>query len=159
MAQADTVATLASGDVGLATSLTLMNFHPHRVAKDNPRGGTETLKLELGRPLLRVASSTGSRLTKPDKLWTKVSHAEHEPTAEYLRWELVAQAVKVFWLSVALKLRDRLEAWRRARTQHFYCTGTPENPENIHWGTKSFWTIFSFYPIFPPFFCSRVLGL
>eukprot|EP00971_Amphidinium_carterae_P211306 4192761-Amphidinium_carterae.1 len=34
------------------------------------------------------------------------AHAEHEPTVEYLRWELVAQAVRVLCLLVAPKLRD-----------------------------------------------------
>eukprot|EP00971_Amphidinium_carterae_P000450 9356-Amphidinium_carterae.2 len=32
------------------------------------------------------------------------AHAEHEPTAEYLRWELVAQVVRVCWRLVAPKL-------------------------------------------------------
>eukprot|EP00971_Amphidinium_carterae_P150979 2994151-Amphidinium_carterae.2 len=43
------------------------------------------------------------------------AHALHEPTAEYLRWELVAQAVRVIWLLVAPKLRDRPESWLHAR--------------------------------------------
>eukprot|EP00971_Amphidinium_carterae_P262524 5207442-Amphidinium_carterae.1 len=43
------------------------------------------------------------------------AHAEHEPTAEYLRWGTVAQAVRVFWLLVGQKLRDRPKAWLRAR--------------------------------------------
>eukprot|EP00971_Amphidinium_carterae_P308424 6129100-Amphidinium_carterae.1 len=41
------------------------------------------------------------------------AHAPHEPIAEYLRWKLAAQAVRVFWLSVAPKLRNRPEAWPR----------------------------------------------
>eukprot|EP00971_Amphidinium_carterae_P029605 582314-Amphidinium_carterae.2 len=44
-----------------------------------------------------------------------VAHAEHEPTAEYLRWEVLAQAVRTFWLMVGPKLRDRPEAWPRVR--------------------------------------------
>eukprot|EP00971_Amphidinium_carterae_P265264 5261970-Amphidinium_carterae.1 len=43
------------------------------------------------------------------------AHAAHEPTAEYLRWETVAKAVRNFWLLVAPKLRDRPEAWPRVR--------------------------------------------
>eukprot|EP00971_Amphidinium_carterae_P337216 6473929-Amphidinium_carterae.2 len=88
-------------------------------------------------PFLWLASSTRSKHTKPDKQYTKVgsithedfqgnqeadvvanlgaaAHAPHETTAEYLRWELVAQAVRVFWLLVAPKLRERPEAWLRA---------------------------------------------
>eukprot|EP00971_Amphidinium_carterae_P018559 366203-Amphidinium_carterae.1 len=43
------------------------------------------------------------------------AHAVHEPTAEYLRWELVAKAVRHFWLMVGPKLRERPEAWPRMR--------------------------------------------
>eukprot|EP00971_Amphidinium_carterae_P060928 1205981-Amphidinium_carterae.1 len=43
------------------------------------------------------------------------AHETHEPTAEYLRWEVVAQGVRLFWLLVGPKLRDRPEAWSRAR--------------------------------------------
>eukprot|EP00971_Amphidinium_carterae_P224224 4448659-Amphidinium_carterae.1 len=43
------------------------------------------------------------------------AHAPHEPAAEYLRWALVAQAVRAFWPLVAPKLRDRPEAWPPAR--------------------------------------------
>eukprot|EP00971_Amphidinium_carterae_P014483 286164-Amphidinium_carterae.1 len=88
-------------------------------------------------PSLRLASSTGLRRTKLDKRLTKGgsfsktsnatrkadevanlgagAHAAHEPTVEYLHWELVAQAVRVFWLMVGPKRRDRPEAWPRAR--------------------------------------------
>eukprot|EP00971_Amphidinium_carterae_P207398 4114872-Amphidinium_carterae.1 len=38
-------------------------------------------------------------------------HADHEPSAEYLRWEVAAQAVRLFWLLAGPKLRDRPEAW------------------------------------------------
>eukprot|EP00971_Amphidinium_carterae_P199830 3966460-Amphidinium_carterae.1 len=44
------------------------------------------------------------------------AHATHEPTAEYLRWELVAQAVRHFWLMVGPKLRERPEAWVQSAT-------------------------------------------
>eukprot|EP00971_Amphidinium_carterae_P062537 1237872-Amphidinium_carterae.1 len=37
------------------------------------------------------------------------AHVVHEPTAEYLRWEVVAQAVRNFWLMVAPKLGSRPE--------------------------------------------------
>eukprot|EP00971_Amphidinium_carterae_P087879 1739053-Amphidinium_carterae.1 len=43
------------------------------------------------------------------------AHAVHEPSAEHLRWEVVAQAVRNFWLMVGPKLRDRPEAWPRVR--------------------------------------------
>eukprot|EP00971_Amphidinium_carterae_P299975 5959480-Amphidinium_carterae.2 len=43
------------------------------------------------------------------------AHAAHEPNAEYLRWETVAQAVRNFWLLVGSKLKDRAEAWPRVR--------------------------------------------
>eukprot|EP00971_Amphidinium_carterae_P090959 1800283-Amphidinium_carterae.1 len=42
-------------------------------------------------------------------------HAEHEPSAEYLRWEIVAKPVRNFWLLVGPKLRERPEAWPRVR--------------------------------------------
>eukprot|EP00971_Amphidinium_carterae_P026157 515809-Amphidinium_carterae.1 len=42
-------------------------------------------------------------------------HAPHEPTAEYLRWEMVAKAVRNFWILVGPKLRERPEAWPRVR--------------------------------------------
>eukprot|EP00971_Amphidinium_carterae_P209936 4164329-Amphidinium_carterae.1 len=41
------------------------------------------------------------------------AHAPHEPTAEYLRWEIVAKAVRDFWILVGPKLRERPEAWPR----------------------------------------------
>eukprot|EP00971_Amphidinium_carterae_P042433 834185-Amphidinium_carterae.1 len=41
--------------------------------------------------------------------------AAHEPSAEYLRWEMVAKAVRNFWLLVGPKLRECPEAWPRVR--------------------------------------------
>eukprot|EP00971_Amphidinium_carterae_P191227 3794854-Amphidinium_carterae.1 len=75
---------VTSGDVGLATSLTLVNepgfhFQGNRAADEVANLGA-------------------------------AAHAELEPTAEYLRWE----AVRVFWLLVGPKLRDRPEAWPHA---------------------------------------------
>eukprot|EP00971_Amphidinium_carterae_P337008 6473633-Amphidinium_carterae.1 len=92
---------------------------PYNVAKSSPREGIETSKCELGMPFIRLASSTGSKPTKPAKRWTKdgsplktskvtrklmwwrqvanlgvAAHEAHEPTTEYLRWEVVAQAVR-----------------------------------------------------------------
>eukprot|EP00971_Amphidinium_carterae_P027167 535336-Amphidinium_carterae.2 len=43
------------------------------------------------------------------------AHAAHEPTAEYLHWAVVAQAVWNFWFLVGPKLRERPEAWPRVR--------------------------------------------
>eukprot|EP00971_Amphidinium_carterae_P115973 2297372-Amphidinium_carterae.1 len=43
------------------------------------------------------------------------AHAQHEPTAEHLRWEAVAKAVRDFWILVGPKLRDRPEAWPRIK--------------------------------------------
>eukprot|EP00971_Amphidinium_carterae_P320844 6377770-Amphidinium_carterae.1 len=43
------------------------------------------------------------------------AHALHEPTAEYLRWEIAAKAVRNFWILVGPKLRERPEAWPRVK--------------------------------------------
>eukprot|EP00971_Amphidinium_carterae_P054558 1074920-Amphidinium_carterae.1 len=89
----------------------------------------ETLRRGLGEPFPRRASSIVSqavdegRITLADfqgnqeadevaKLGA-AAHAPHEPSAEYFRWEVVAQAVRNFWLLVGPKLRDRPEAWPR----------------------------------------------
>eukprot|EP00971_Amphidinium_carterae_P237734 4719659-Amphidinium_carterae.1 len=45
------------------------------------------------------------------------AHALHEPTAEYLRWEIAANAVRNFWILVGPKLRERPEAWPRVHHQ------------------------------------------
>eukprot|EP00971_Amphidinium_carterae_P271336 5384403-Amphidinium_carterae.1 len=43
------------------------------------------------------------------------AHAQHEPTDEYIRWEVVAKTVRDFWLLVGPKLRERPEAWPRIK--------------------------------------------
>eukprot|EP00971_Amphidinium_carterae_P123304 2441555-Amphidinium_carterae.1 len=42
-------------------------------------------------------------------------HEVHEPSAVYLFWEQVAQAVRHVWLLVGHKLRERPEAWSHVR--------------------------------------------
>eukprot|EP00971_Amphidinium_carterae_P314231 6246117-Amphidinium_carterae.1 len=37
-------------------------------------------------------------------------HVPHEPTADWVHWELVAKSVRHFWLMVGPKLRERPEA-------------------------------------------------
>eukprot|EP00971_Amphidinium_carterae_P154058 3055171-Amphidinium_carterae.1 len=41
-------------------------------------------------------------------------HAPHEPSADYLFWEVVSKAVRHVWLLLGPKLGKRLEAWPRA---------------------------------------------
>eukprot|EP00971_Amphidinium_carterae_P200340 3975736-Amphidinium_carterae.1 len=39
----------------------------------------------------------------------------HEPSADWLHWELVAKAVRHIWLQAGPKRRERPEAWPRVR--------------------------------------------
>eukprot|EP00971_Amphidinium_carterae_P216681 4301513-Amphidinium_carterae.1 len=64
--------------------------------------------------VLKPTSSNGSLTQSPPNPSSWVAaHALHEPTAEYLRWEIVAKAVRNFWFMVGPKLRERPEAWPR----------------------------------------------
>eukprot|EP00971_Amphidinium_carterae_P033904 667426-Amphidinium_carterae.1 len=95
-----------------------------------PKGRHRDLEVRAGNgetPFLRIASLIGVKLTltspvvlsmkEADEVANLVAaaHSEHEPSEKYLRWTVVAQAVRLFWLLVGPKLRERPEAWPRAR--------------------------------------------
>eukprot|EP00971_Amphidinium_carterae_P054951 1082956-Amphidinium_carterae.4 len=47
-------------------------------------------------------------------------HVPHEPSADYLLWEVVAKAVKLVWLLAGPKLHAGPEAWPRVRLHQMW---------------------------------------
>eukprot|EP00971_Amphidinium_carterae_P141522 2804237-Amphidinium_carterae.1 len=75
---------------------------------------------------------TGRALTPETQLhWIKAhqkegcaaEHVPHEPTADWLHWELVAKSVRHVRLLVGPKLRERPEAWPRL-CRHLFSSKT-----------------------------------
>eukprot|EP00971_Amphidinium_carterae_P163633 3244444-Amphidinium_carterae.4 len=71
------------------------------------QGNSGTLKSEPGLPSFPIPSCTGPVVAN----LSAAEHEPHEPSADWFHWELVANAVRNFWVLVGPKLRERLGAW------------------------------------------------